>query len=189
MQQDADLDRLVRQRIRALRTARGWSLDALAERTHLSPSNLSRLETGGRRIALDQLVPIARALDTTVDHLLESGDDEDVVIRPTHDAARGTTSWTLAHDRAPNGLTVAKIRLTEPAPALDRAGVHPGRDWFTVLSGVAELRLGDRLLLVPTGSAAEFSTMTPHALGAHGGTPAEVLVILSQDGRSAHLPR
>ncbi|MGX5358187.1 helix-turn-helix domain-containing protein [Kocuria sp. KH4] len=33
-------------RIRALRTARGWSLDALTERSHPSPSNLSRIETG-----------------------------------------------------------------------------------------------------------------------------------------------
>jgi hypothetical protein len=57
-----------------------------------------------------------------------------------------------------------------------------------VLSGTAELRLGERLLLVPTGSAAEFSTMTPHALGAHGGAPAELLVLLSQDGGRAHLP-
>lgn len=59
VEQEADVDGLVRQRIRALRVARGWSLDALAARSHLSPSNLSRIETGSRRIALDQLIPIA----------------------------------------------------------------------------------------------------------------------------------
>lgn len=187
MKQELDVDDLVRRRIRALRTARGWSLAALAERTHLSPSNLSRLETGSRRIALDQLVPIAEALDTTVDQLLESDQQEDVVIRPQRDEQRGLTSWTLAHERTPNGLTVAKMRLTTPAPALDQAGVHPGRDWFTVLTGTAELRLGDRLLVVPSGHAAEFSTMTPHALGAHGGTPVEILLILTRDGNQAHI--
>jgi len=69
MTQDRDLDGLVRARIRGLRAARGWSLDDLAARCYLSPSTLSRIETGHRRIALDQLAPIARALGTTLDHL------------------------------------------------------------------------------------------------------------------------
>src|SRR5882757_1433490 len=95
MRQDGELDNLIRQRIRGLRTARGWSLDDLAARCYLSPSTLSRIETGHRRIALDQLAPIARSLGTTVDQLVESVDDEDVVIRPQRDAARGITTWML----------------------------------------------------------------------------------------------
>jgi transcriptional regulator with XRE-family HTH domain len=186
MEQEADVDRLVRQRIRALRVARGWSLDTLAKHSYLSPSNLSRIETGGRRIALDQLIPIAKALDTTLDQLIESTEDEDVIIRPHRDEVRGMTIWTLAQERTPNGLTVAKMRITSPALSLADAGVHPGRDWFTVLSGTAELRLGERLIVVEAGSAAEFSTMVPHAIGAHGGRPVEILTILTQDGQRAH---
>ena len=83
MTQETDWTTVVRQRIRGLRLAHGWSLDALAARCHLSPSSLSRIETGGRRIALDQLTVIARALGTTLDQLVESAeDDDDVVIRP-----------------------------------------------------------------------------------------------------------
>jgi transcriptional regulator with XRE-family HTH domain len=188
MQQEPDVDRLVRLRIRALRRSRGWSLDTLAERSFLSPSNLSRIETGSRRIALDQLIPIARALDTSLDRLIEPADDADVVIRPHHDTKRGMTTWTLASNRAPYGLNVAKMRITTPAPPAEEAGVHPGRDWFTVLTGTAELRLGDRLILVGAGSAAEFSTMIPHAIGAHGSKPVVILTILTDDGQHAHLP-
>jgi len=186
MKQEADVDRLVRQRIRALRVARGWSLDTLAKYSYLSPSNLSRIETGGRRIALDQLIPIAKALDTTVDQLIESPEDEDVIIRPHQDERRGTTIWTLAQERTPNGLCVAKMRITIPVPALADAGVHPGRDWFVVLIGTAVLRLGERLITVNTGNAAEFSTMIPHAIGAVGGRPVEILTILTHDGQRAH---
>ncbi|MFT4295031.1 MAG: helix-turn-helix transcriptional regulator [Micropruina sp.] len=186
VKQDLDVDRLVRQRIRALRLARGWSLETLAERTYLSPSNLSRIETGARRIALDQLVPIARALDTTIDQLTESPDDEDVVIRPHRDERRGMTTWTLASSRTPGGLTVAKMRITTPPPPLDEAGVHPGRDWFTVLAGTALLRLGERLVTVEQGNAAEFSTMIPHAIGTRGPGPVEVLTILTAEGRHTH---
>lgn len=186
MQQELDIDALIRRRIRALRLARGWSLDTLAERSFLSPSNLSRIETGQRRIALDQLVPIARALDTTLDQLVESPSDDDVVIRPYRHEQSGTTVWTLSSERSPSGQTVAKMRITPAAPPVDQLAVHPGRDWFTVLSGTAELRLGERLILVEAGNAAEFSTMTPHAIGAHGG-PVEIMTILSHDGERAHI--
>lgn len=187
MTQEVDVDRVIRQRIRGLRVARGWSLDSLAARCHMSPSTLSRIETGHRRIALDQLVPIARALGTTLDELVESGEDEDVVIRPHRDEARGTTTWLLSPERGPRGVTVAKIRIrpTPPVPVGD-LGVHPGRDWFTVLSGTARLQLGERTIRVESGCAAEFSTMTPHALGAYDG-PVEVLVILDKGGEDAHL--
>jgi transcriptional regulator with XRE-family HTH domain len=187
---DPDLDALVRQRIRGLRLARGWSLDELAQRCHVSPSNLSRIETGHRRIALDQLTVIARALGTTLDQLVETADDDDVVIRPQRDVTRGRTTWILTPpERAPHGITVAKIRISKSEPPeRDQLRVHPGRDWFTVLSGTVRLRLGERVILVPTGQAAEFSTMTPHAINAHDG-PAEMLCIFDHDGNQAHLSR
>jgi transcriptional regulator with XRE-family HTH domain len=184
MTQDGELDALVRQRIRGLRVARGWSLDELAARSYLSPSTLSRIETGHRRIALDQLAPIARALGTTLDQLVESGSDDDVVIRPHRDDDRGITTWLLSRQGAPQGMTVAKLRVTRQVPAALR--VHPGRDWFVVLSGTIVLRLADRTIVVEAGEAAEFSTMVPHAFGAHGG-PAEVLCILDHDGERSHL--
>jgi transcriptional regulator with XRE-family HTH domain len=184
MTQDGDLDTLVRQRIRGLRTARGWSLDELAARSYLTPSTLSRIETGHRRIALDQLAPIARALGTTLDQLVESGLDEDVVIRPHRDEGRGITTWLLNREGAPAGMTVAKLRITRTVP--DDLRVHRGRDWFTVLSGTVVLRLADRTITVRAGEAAEFSTLVPHAFGAAGG-PAEVLCILDHEGERSHL--
>jgi transcriptional regulator with XRE-family HTH domain len=188
MTQDGELDGLVRQRIRGLRAARGWSLDDLAARCYLSPSTLSRIETGHRRIALDQLAPIARALGTTLDQLVESADDDDVVIRPQRDEVRGITTWMLTRESGPHGVSVAKMRISRPAPrgGDGELGVHPGKDWFTVLSGTVVLRLGERAIVVEAGQAAEFSTMIPHAVGARGG-PAEILCLLDHDGQRTHL--
>ena len=174
MTQDGDLDGLVRKRIRGLRVAQGWSLDDLAARSYLSASTLSRIETGHRRIALDQLV--------------ESVDDDDVVIRPQRDVVRGVTTWMLSREPGPHGISVAKMRITRPEPRRDteELRVHPGKDWFTVLSGTVVLFLGERTILVEAGQAAEFSTMIPHALGAHNG-PAEILCIFDHDGQRTHL--
>ncbi len=184
MTQESDVDGLIRQRIRSLRLARSWSLNNLASRCGLSPSTLSRLETGHRRIALDQLVPIARAFGSTLDELVEPAADGDVVIRPQPGHSQGLTTWILSTGDGLHGKTVAKMRITADRPA--GLGVHPGRDWFTVLSGIVRLELGERTILVHPGEVAEFSTMVPHAIAAHGG-PVEILSIFNHDGELAHL--
>lgn len=188
MKQEENLDAVIRQRIRGLRIARGWSLDTLAERCYLSPSTLSRIETGHRRIALDQLVPIARALDTSLDQLVESAEnDEDVVIRAQPQHTPGRTTWLLTREPSVQGVSVAKMRIeprTDAAPPV--TGVHPGHEWFTVLSGTARLQLGERVVFVEAGEAAGFSTMTPHSITAHEQT-LEILNIFDRDGEHAHL--
>jgi transcriptional regulator with XRE-family HTH domain len=183
MKQDDDgLDSLVRKRIRALRVAQGWSLEELATRARLSPSSLSRIETGQRRLALDQLVDLARALDTSLDQLVET-DTDDVVSHPMIDRAHGLMRWPI---RAEPGMTVVRQRMTNPPPDNpSRMRAHPGREWLVVLSGTAVLLLGDRRLRVETNQAAEFPTMLPHAIGAEGG-PCEILGIFDRDARRGH---
>ncbi|MER6468830.1 helix-turn-helix domain-containing protein [Streptomyces collinus] len=181
-QEDGELDGLVRKRIRALRLAQGWSLDELATRANLSQSSLSRIENGRRRLALDQLVILARALGTTLDQLVETAAD-DVVTGPTIDAAHGLMRWALKSDP---GMSVMRRRMTEPPPenpAHMRA--HPGHEWLVVLSGTAVLMLGHRRFRIETNQAAEFPTMMPHAIGAEGG-PCDILGIFDRDARRGH---
>jgi quercetin dioxygenase-like cupin family protein len=85
-------------------------------------------------------------------------------------------------------MTVAKMRVTRPEPrrGVDELRVHPGKDWFTVLSGTIVLLLGERDIVIKAGEAAEFSTMVPHRFGARGG-PAEILGIFDHDGQRTHL--
>lgn len=181
-QEDGDLDSLVRKRIRALRVAQGWSLEELATRARLSQSTLSRIENGQRRLALDSLVTLARALDTTLDQLVETATD-DVVISPMIDAARGQMRWPI---KGEPGMTVIRQRMTEPPPDNpSRMRAHPGREWLVVLSGTAILMLGHRRLRIETNQAAEFPTMMPHAIGAEGG-PCEILGIFDRDARRGH---
>lgn len=182
-QDDDDLDSLVRKRIRALRIAQGWSLEELATRARLSQSSLSRIENGQRRLALDSLVTIARALDTTLDQLVETAAD-DVIASPAIDAAHGLMRWSI---RADPGVTVVRQRLVEPPESPSRMRAHPGREWLVVLSGTAVLLLGNRRLRVEANQSAEFPTMLPHALGAEGG-PCEVLIIFDRDARRGHQP-
>src|SRR4051812_24535987 len=76
------IEQVVRTRLRSLRRTLGLSLDDLAARTNLSPSTISRVETGKRTISLDILLPLASALHVDLESLLDVRNDEDVVIRP-----------------------------------------------------------------------------------------------------------
>ncbi|MBS1678207.1 MAG: helix-turn-helix domain-containing protein [Actinobacteria bacterium] len=185
MTQSEAIESTARRRLRSLRQARGWSLEELGRQANLSPSTISRLETGGRRLAIDHLVTLARALDTTVDELLVEDDGGDVVIRPRRDRTGGTTFWLLTRQGDPSDRVIVKMRLPE-RKRLPEPRTHPGRDWLYVLAGTVRLRLGSREILIPAGKAASFETMTPHSMGGHEG-PAEVLNILDHHGERAHL--
>lgn len=57
--------------VRAMRTRRGLSQEALAERCRLHPTEISRLERGVRDPRLATMVRIARALGVAPAELLE----------------------------------------------------------------------------------------------------------------------
>jgi DNA-binding XRE family transcriptional regulator len=178
-----DIELVVRTRLRSLRHTLGLSLDELAARTNLSPSTISRVETGKRSISLDILLPLAAALQVDLDVLLDVHSDDDVVIRPAPNSSGGRTTWMLSR---PTGNTIAiKMRL-EPTRAATQQRVHPGHDWFFVIEGRVLLSLGEREITVETGEAAEFATMTPHAITAIDG-PAELIMIFDRDGQRAHV--
>lgn len=180
-----DVEGLARSRLRSLRTTLGYSLDELAARTHLSPSTISRIETGKRTLGLDVVLPLAQALQVSLDVLFEVPGDEDVVIRPVAHSSGARTTWPLSR---PDGRTVAvKMRL-EPEATTSRPAqrVHPGHDWFVVLHGRVRLWLGEREIDVAAGEAAEFTTMTPHAFTAVDG-PAELIMIFDREGQRAHV--
>ncbi len=42
--------------------------------------------------------------------------------------------------------------------------VHPGHDWFFFIGGRVRFLLGEREIIIETGEAAEFATMTTHSL-------------------------
>lgn len=63
----------VGRRIRALRRAKGWSQQLLADHAELERAHLSRLEQGRREAGLRALERIANALDVEVEVLVRRG--------------------------------------------------------------------------------------------------------------------
>jgi transcriptional regulator with XRE-family HTH domain len=178
-----EIEQVVRTRLRSLRNTLGLSLDELAARTSLSPSTISRVETGKRTISLDILLPLATALQVDLDALLDVRSDDDVVIRPAPSGSGERTTWLLSRPTA--SMIAVKMRI-EPMRRTEEQRVHPGRDWFFVITGRVRLSLGEREIAVQAGESAEFSTMTPHAFAAIDG-PAELIMIFDRDGQRVHV--
>ena len=183
---ERNLDERVRSRLRELRTDRGLTLHEVAEAAALDTSTLSRLESGKRRLAVDHLPGLARALGVTVDELLGPTVRPDPRVRRPATQRDGLTLWPLTHRGPGPGLQAYRCRIdasrdTPPDPLR----THPGHDWLYVLDGRLRLCLDTDDYIVEPGEAVEFSTMTPHWFGVVDG-PVEVIAILGPSGAQLH---
>ncbi|MBT9605971.1 XRE family transcriptional regulator [Microbacterium sp.] len=183
-QDDAALLAAVGPRLRVLREARGLTLGDLAERTGISTSTLSRLETGQRRPSLELLFPLARVFRVPLDDLVGAPETGDPRVRLRPRRVNGRTIVPLAHRP---GLPHAwKIVIPQgfSAPHLK---VHDGVEWLYVLTGRVRLIVGDRDMVLGAGEVAEFDTRTPHWFGSDGDQDAEVLSIFGPQGERVHI--
>lgn len=172
-------------RLRLARQARGWTLDDLAAKAGMSPSTLSRLESGKRQATLELLVPLTRLLGIGLDDLVRPATPDPRVRRPAVHR-HGLEIIPLV----PEGAPVHLYRITfPPAPEPPEPRMHDGFEWLYVLSGRLRLLLGDQDLVLGRGEAAEFDTRVPHALSAAGNRPAVILSIFNDDGVGLHTHR
>lgn len=169
-------------RLRALRHSRGWTLDDLAMRAEMSPSTLSRLESGKRQATLELLVPLTRQLGISLDDLVTPAVRDPRVRRPVI-----RRDGLVIAPLAPEGAPIATYKITyPPASTPPEPRVHEGYEWLYVLSGKLRLILGDQDLVLTRGEAAEFDTRVPHSMSATGSRPAQVLSIFNNDGVRMH---
>jgi len=152
----------------------------------MAPSTLSRLERGQRRLSLDHLVPLARALGTTVDALVAAEPARDPRVRRRARHGDGMEIVPLSRRGGPAGAPRAYRLTISPDRGEPEQRSHEGWEWLYVLSGRLRLLLGDDDLVLEPGEAAEFSTWTPHWMGAVD-APAEVLVLMGPHGERVHL--
>lgn len=176
----------VGQRLRALRQHRGFTLTDLSERTGISVSTLSRLESGERRAALELLMPLARLYDVSLDSLVGRDAHVDPRVRGKPTSRNGHVFTPLS--REAGAMTAFSVTI----PLLPRGRrpelkIHPGWDWFYVVSGRVRLILGDDEYILEPGEAAEFDTLRPHGMVAEGSKPAEVLHLMNREGERVHI--
>lgn len=182
----SDVSQAAATRLRAYRRLRRMSLDEVSARIGISPSTLSRMESGQRRITLELLIPLAKVYETSLDELVseEPLGDPRVHLRAL---ARGPMT-ILPLARRAGGVSAFKVVLRPGAANPDTEHrSHEGWQWLLVLEGRLSLMLNNRRFDLGPGEAAEFDTELPHRFAAAGSQPVEYLVVYGPQGEKVAL--
>ncbi|HHV21435.1 MAG TPA: helix-turn-helix transcriptional regulator [Propionibacterium sp.] len=172
-------------RLRALRTEHGITLEELAERTDISVSTLSRLETCQRKPTLEMLLSLSQHYQVPLDDLVGMPEPEDPRIRlQPRQISGGRTVWPLSSST--EGVQAWKIELP-PASRPLKLHEHDGYEWFYVLSGTVRLVLGEQDLELEAGEAVEFDTRVPHWFGSANHQSAVILSLFGRHGERVHV--
>lgn len=164
-------------RLKRLRLRRGVTLTALAAKTGISKSTLSRLESG--QPSLELLLPLAEAHQVPLDELVGAPDVGDPRIRLKPRVRNGRMVFPLTQQSS--GLHVWKVVIP---PERDRElRTHEGYEWLYVLSGQMRLVLGEHDITMGPGEVAEFNTRLPHWFGPADDQPVEILSVHGSHGQ------
>ncbi len=170
-------------RLRRIRDRRGATLTAVAERTGISKSTLSRLESGQRKPSLELLLPLAEAYHLPLDELVGAPRVGDPRVRTAARTRNGRLVYPLTEQRG--GLAVWKVVI--PPERERKLRTHAGYEWLYVLSGEMRLILGEHDLTLGPGEVAEFDTRLPHWFGPANDEPVEILSVHGTAGQQMNV--
>jgi len=167
-------------RLRALRSARGWTLEELAERSGLSKPFLSRLESGSRQPSIAAVLTLARVFEVPMGSLFDTRHEDEscIVVRADGAATRKGNGISYVPLSGASRFNLQPMRaLISPLRQGDERYQHEGEEWLYVLSGRLKLRVGEREYELEEGEAAHFDSRLPHRLDALDGKAAEVVLV------------
>lgn len=168
-------------RIKMLRVSRGLTLKDLEARGGISATHVSEIERGKASPTIGALGRIAQALGLRPATLVEPMSTPEVSILRADSREALRMQWGLATlepvTEAGPCPTMGAHLLTLPIgrePSLVHR--HEGEEWVTVLSGVAEVRIGTRTLVLREGDSLHFRAHETHAYSNLASSPARLLV-------------
>ncbi|MEU5279398.1 XRE family transcriptional regulator [Streptomyces asoensis] len=172
-------------RLRVVRERRGVTLAAVSGATGISPSTLSRIETGRRKPTLEVVLHLAKEYGVTLDELVGTAPAPEAEPRGAARHGFGDDKAVLPLTRYVGGLHAHKHVLPAVAepPGRPRQVSHEGYEWLCVLYGRLWIALGDQDLVLTARDVVEFDTRIPHGVANAGSTgPVEYLIMFGPQG-------
>ena len=188
MTQAVMVNELIGARVRQHRTARGWTLDELTNRSGVSRRMLISIEHGEGNPSIATLLRISDALGVGLPVLVDVERPRALTVSA---AAQAPVLW-----RGPRGGQALLVAGTEPPDVVElwEWTLHPGeahqseahsagtRELLLVLDGRVDLRVGDRTDRLEAGDSAAFAGDVAHgyATPADAATPARFVLTVFQ---------
>jgi transcriptional regulator with XRE-family HTH domain len=168
------------ERLRALRSAREWTLEELAEQSGLSKPFLSRLESGDRQPSIAAVLTLARVFGVPMGSLFDGPQEDEscLVVRAGSAAIHKGNGISYVPLSGASRFNLQPMRaMISPERQGSERYQHEGEEWLYVLSGRILLKVGDREYKIEPGEAAHFDSRQPHRLEAMDGREAEVILV------------
>lgn len=157
-------------RVRLLRSQRGWSLEELATASGVSRSMLSQVERNETNPTVVVALAIAKALGVSLDDLAAPGDsspmevirgDDSQYVYRSDESCRIRTLSPLSAQRE---LEFYEIEL--PRGGELRSAPHFGgtQEFLTVHHGAVQVESGDHATMLSAGDSVAYPADVPHAI-------------------------
>jgi transcriptional regulator with XRE-family HTH domain len=166
-------------RVRAARSARGWTLDRLADQSGVSRRMIVNVEAGSSNASIATLLRLARALNVSLAELVSYEAPSDAVTVSTPDARTplwrgdgGGAAVLTASADTPDMLELWDWTLGPEEAYVSEAHRVGTRELLHVLSGQVRLTVDGRTHDLRTGAAAAFAGDVPHVYANPGRRPA-----------------
>ena len=188
MTQALVVNELIGERVRQHRTARGWTLDELADRSGVSRRMLINIEHGDGNPSIATLLRISDALGVGLPVLVDVQRPHALTITA---AGQAPVLW-----HGPRGGQALLVAGTEPPDVVELWDwtLHPGeehtsdphstgtRELLLVLDGQVDLRVGHNTERLSVGDSAAFAGNVAHsyATPADAATPARFALTVFQ---------
>jgi transcriptional regulator with XRE-family HTH domain len=160
-----------------------WTLDELAQRSGLSKTFLSRLESGERQASIAAVLTLSQVFGVSMSLMFETqvALEPCLIVRKAEmvpSNAYGLTYVPLS--QAGHMFNLRPIRVTV---SLKRSGSehyrHDGEEWIYVLSGKITLSLEGETYDLDEGDAVHFDSRLPHRVMGRGKVAPEILLVAS----------
>lgn len=180
---------LVGKRLRDLRTRRGFSLRALADRSGLSVNTLSLIENGKTSASVSTLQQLAQALSVPIAAFFEIEPIEKrIVYTPAEErpsANFGSTQMqSLGQNLAGNAVQPFLVDLLPGMGSGGRMIVHTGHELIFSLRGEIYYQIDQEEFRLKAGDSLLFEAHLPHCWENRSENSAQILlVIYPADGR------
>lgn len=173
----------VGQKVRELRSQRGWSLRILAERSALNINTLSLIENGKSSPSVSTLQQLAQALEIPIARFFETKTVSLPVVFTPHDQrpqnkVGSTAIQNLGKDLAGNAVQPLVVSLPPGTGSGDRMIVHTGHEFVYCLSGSVHYQIDSVDYTLQPHDSLVFEAHLPHCWNNNADEPAQVLLIL-----------
>ena len=167
--------------VRQLREARGWSAEALAQKTGQTPDFIDQVESDQMSPPVAFIIRMAKAMEVDPGTFLSREEQTAIRDRRAEAFHRRTQNYsytTLTPDAEESHLRAFMVTIDPQLAHKPVAYKHEGEEFIFVMAGDLEFTLGSKVHRLKSGESIHFNSDVPHKLKSISHESTRCLVVL-----------